>query len=334
MTAPHGLHAGPAGRAEARLLAIHPDSGEAYVTGFDRLAALLDPGDLLVVNDAATLPASFAGTLGGETVEVRLASAEPWRAVVFGRGDWRQRTEDRPDPPTIETGDEIVFDGIVASVTHVMCRRLVTLEFDRDGDDLWAALYAAGRPVQYSYLARDLRLADVQTPYGARPWAVEMPSAGRPLGVGALIALRRRGVDVRALTHAAGLSATGDHALDRALPFPERYEIPAPTWEAARAARRVVAVGTSVARALESAARTGVLAGTTELVLDRGVPLRLTRGLLSGIHAPGESHWRVLRAFAGDEVLARAASTAAREGLFVHEFGDASLILAAPGRPR
>jgi S-adenosylmethionine:tRNA ribosyltransferase-isomerase len=332
MSAPHpAFAAGQAGRADARLLAVDPDTGDACVGVFRRLADLLEPGDVLVVNDAGTVPASLQGTLRGEPIELRLVSTHPWRGVVFGAGDWLQRTEDRPAPPPIDTGDELVLHGLVARVTHVSRGRLVSLAFDREGDALWAALYAAGRPVQYSYLGADLALEQVQTRYAARPWAVEMPSAGRPLSVGTLVSLKHRGVSVLALTHAAGISATGDDELDRALPFPERYEIPAATWSAVREARRVVAVGTSVARALEAAGRTGALSGVTDLVLDAGVALRVVGGLLSGVHAPGESHWRVLRAFAPDEVLDRAVDVAARAGLVTHEFGDATLILGGVG---
>ncbi len=129
------------------------------------------------------------------------------------------------------------------------------------GDALWAALYREGRPVQYSYLAHDLPLWAVQTVYAARPWAFEMPSAGRPLSWEILLALRRKGVRWASLTHAAGLSSTGDPAIDAALPLAERYDIPAATVRAVADTRarggRVIAVGTTVVRALEGAAVEG-----------------------------------------------------------------------------
>src|SRR5262249_29281050 len=150
--------------------------------------------------------------------------------------------------------------------------RLVDLRFDRAGDGLWAALYRAGRPVQYAHVAEPLPLWAVQTRYGARPWAAELPSAGRPPPWGVLGALPPRGVGLARVTHACGLSATGDEALDAALPLPERYDVPAATVEAVARARRVVAVGTSVVRALEgAAARHGRLVageGETDLIVD------------------------------------------------------------------
>jgi len=176
---------------------------------------------------------------------------------------------------------------------------------------------------------------------------VEMPSAARPLRGHVLLALRRRGIGLATLTHAAGLSATGDPAIDAALPLPERYELPLATVHAIRAARarggRVVAVGTSVVRALEDAVRKhgdgelhpgGALA---ELVLSQATEPRVVSGLLTGIHMPGESHYRLLSAFCAPHTLARAAELAASEGYRMHEFGDAALLLPdilGPGRAR
>jgi S-adenosylmethionine:tRNA ribosyltransferase-isomerase len=183
----------------------------------------------------------------------------------------------------------------------------------------------------------------VQTAYAGRPWAAEMPSAGRPLTWDIVLGLRRAGVDVAALTHAAGLSSTGDDALDRALPWPERYEIPRRTADAVRAARarggRVIAVGTTVVRALEAAAydeadraaepaiRAG--SGIATLRLALGYQPRVVSGLVSGLHVPGESHFELLSAFAPADQLRQAVALAAQHGLSAHELGDACLILPA-----
>src|SRR5439155_16787424 len=124
---------------------------------------------------------------------------------------------------------------------------LVSLRFDRDGAALWGAIYRYGRPVQYAYTAGPLSLWHTQTVYAARPWAVEQPSAGRGLSVGLLLALRARGVGIARLTHAAGLSSTGDERIDAVLPLSERYEIPEETVAAVAETRargsRVIAVG-------------------------------------------------------------------------------------------
>jgi S-adenosylmethionine:tRNA ribosyltransferase-isomerase len=334
-----------------RLLEVDPRSGALRDRCVGDLPSLLQPGDLLVVNDAATLPASLAGrTGGGDAIEVRLAGENDdgtWAAVLFGPGDWRTPTERREPPPLLAPGDQLSFGGrearlLGARIVRVDERspRLVTLRFDARGDRLWTLLYRLGRPVQYSYVRQPLPLWHVQSTFAARPWAVELPSAGRPLTPTLLLALRRRGVEVARVTHAAGLSSTGDPQLDRALPLPERYEIPAETVAAVRRARgagqRVVAVGTTVVRALEGNGRdrgqlvAGV--GRTSLRVDRRYRPRVVDGLLSGVHAPGESHFELLTAFAPEPLLRRAVTHAEAAGYLAHEFGDSMLVLAARER--
>jgi S-adenosylmethionine:tRNA ribosyltransferase-isomerase len=377
--------------ADVRLLAVDTLHGRLLDRAAGDLPELLLPGDLLVLNDAATLPASLPGRAPfGAAIEIRLAGppaqdGAPWPAVLFGAGDWRTRTEDRPPPEPLAPGQVIRLgpcggpagglfarppggsdegpcggpadrlfarppgglggglrggpdDALTAEVVSVspVSPRLVELRFDRDGGALMAALYRIGRPVQYAHQDRDLALWSVQTSYAGMPWAVEMPSAGRPLSWSLLARLRRRGVDLAWLTHAAGLSATGDPALDAALPLPERYAIPRATAIAVNRAgaedRRVIAVGTTVVRALEGAARAGQWAGgtgTTDLVLDPLSRLRVVDGILTGIHSPGESHYRLLGAFAPAALLDAAWQHARSRGYIPHEHGD--LCLIAPG---
>jgi len=360
----------PDRRDDVRLLVIDPAapaSDGIRETRTPALPELLAAGDLLVVNDAATLPAALPGRdPAGAAIEARLVAAsapgaggkggeggegserserseggdrgDRFWAVLFGAGDWRARTEDRPPPPPLPVGARLDFGPLAATIAgrSPLSPRLVELRFDRAGDALWSALYAAGRPVQYSYLAHDLPLWAVQTVYAARPWAFEMPSAGRPLSWEILLALRRKGVRWASLTHAAGLSSTGDAALDAALPLPERYDIPAATVRAVTETRarggRVVAVGTTVVRALEGAARTagGVLRagpGTTDLRITPDFRPQIVDGILSGAHAPPESHFALLAAFAPPALLAAAAAHAEAAGFLTHELGDAMLIL-------
>ncbi|MCA9569008.1 MAG: S-adenosylmethionine:tRNA ribosyltransferase-isomerase, partial [Myxococcales bacterium] len=228
-----------------RLLVVDPASGRTVDAGFADLPSFLGPGDVLVVNDAATLPASLACRIRGLACELRLAGPDGW-VVLFGPGSWRDRTEDRAAPPEVGVGEIVRVAGrdvrveAVSDVSPRLVRLPLTLE----------EVLHHGVPVQYSYVPRPLELHEVQTPYAERPWAVEMPSAGRVLTPRLVASLRAAGVAVERLTHAAGLSATGDPALDAALPLPERYEVPEATWAAVQGARRVIAVGTSVVRAL------------------------------------------------------------------------------------
>jgi S-adenosylmethionine:tRNA ribosyltransferase-isomerase len=216
--------------------------------------------------------------------------------------------------------------------------RLVELRFDTEGAALWSALYRLGRPIQYAHLEAGLALSDVQTAYASRPWAAELPSAGRPLNWELLLSLKRQGIALAAVTHAAGLSSTGDPALDHALPLPERYEIPPETVEAVGKARarsgRVVAVGTSVVRALEGCAlrhgpRLAAGRGLTDLVVGPGFVPQVVDGLLTGFHEPGSSHLGLLRAFVAPPLLDQAYAHAEAAGYRGHEFGDSNLILAA-----
>lgn len=327
-----------------RLLHVQPRAGRLSDAHVADLPSLLRPGDLLVLNDAATLPASLTGrTESGERIELRLLSREPdgtWTAVLFGAGDWRKRTEDRPPPPVLPAGTRFVVGGLHTRVVEVLppSPRLLRVAFAEEGAALWTALYRGGRPVQYAYTGGPLALWHVQTVYGARPWAMEAPSAGLPLTGSLLLELRRRGVRLATLTHAAGLSSTGDAALDAALPRPERSDLPAATVEAVEHTRasggRVVAVGTTVVRALEGrAARHGgrLVAGegTTDLLLGPGYVPRVVHGLLTGVHEPGSSHHALLQSFAPLPLLKEAAAHAEAAGYLGHEFGDSCLVLDA-----
>jgi S-adenosylmethionine:tRNA ribosyltransferase-isomerase len=346
-----------------RLLHVDPARGAFRDARITDLETLLRPGDLLVLNDAATLPASLPGWSRLGPLELRLAGPdwsrlgrlEPsvagsssrdggeWPAVLFGAGSWRDRTEDRPPPPALEVGETIQIEGpgagrgLRAEIVSVsaVSPRLVGVRFDRAGAALWSALYRVGRPVQYSYLRAQLPFWHAQTAFAGRPLAAEMPSAGRPLRVSQLRALRARGVAIAAVTHAAGLSSTGDRALDAALPLPELSFVPEDAVAAVETARarggRVVAVGTTVVRALEGAWGRGALragASLNDLRVGAGYSPRVVKGLLTGLHAPGESHFELLQAFAPRGLLEAALDHAARAGYQGHEFGDSCLVLS------
>ncbi len=339
-------------RARSAMRVLVAGAGPVRVARGEEVLALFEPGDLLVVNDAATMPASLrAHTSRGERIELRLAAnvegAARWTAALLGAGDHRLRTEHRPPPPAVAPRDRLLVDGpdgLVAVVTrvHALSPRLVDVAFELPlrrttaaEAEVWGALYRAGRPVQYAHVPEPLALWDVQNAWAARPWAVEMPSAGRALGIEAIRALRGRGVEVASVTHAAGLSSVGDPAIDAALPLPERYEIPRATAKAVRGARRIVAIGTSVARALEGSARAhgGRVAagsGVTDLRLGPGTRRRVVDAILTGVHEIDTSHFALLGAFASGAALDEALRTSEEEGLLAHEFGDGWLVWGQP----
>ena len=328
---------------DARLLVISEQGAMTHAARSD-LAEFLQPGDLVIANDAATLPASLHGVHlpSGASIEVRLAGRSSiaredlrFAVVVFGVGDWRTRTEDRPPPPPLALGDRFALGPLVATVDGLLRHaRLVTLQFEGEADAVWAGIAQHGRPIQYAYLDRALALWDVWTPIAALPVAFEPPSASFALDWRFLAALRGRRVDFATITLAAGISSTGDPALDARLPFDEPYCISASTASAIRRAKagggRIVAVGTTVVRALvHSGGRAGE--GVADQRIGQDTHLHLVDAILSGTHDPRESHYQLLRAFQPDDVLAHAHAAMETSGYRTHEFGDSVLIF---GRAR
>lgn len=337
-------------RAEdTRLVRVERRSGRVELATSSDLPRWIERGAVLVINDAATIPASLSGTTSrGEFVELRLAEAPSFdsreapvvRAVLFGAGDFRTPTEHRPAPPSVRVGDRLSLGAIEATIERVHDEHArfvwVSLRAIDPAKTLAESLYAHGRPVQYSYVREPLALWSVQTPFATRPVAVEAPSSGYTLSWALVSSLRARGVEIAALTHATGLSSTGDDALDGLFPIDERYEIPqrtASVIERARlAGRPILAVGTGAMRALESSARASadgrVRPGSaiTALRLGPDERARVVTGLLTGVHDPSSSHGKLLRSLIDEESLARASELADREALLGHEFGDAMLI--------
>ena len=333
-------------RRSAKLFTIEAGGGMRHLPRTE-LATLFTPGDLIVANDAATLPASLHGThvSSGESIEIRLAAwvsvRDPTRfaAIAFGAGDHRTRTEDRPPPPALSPGDRLSLGPLVAVVEHLLDHpRLLELRFIGNRAAVLAGLARHGRPVQYAHVPEPLALWDVWTRIAADPIAFEPPSAGFALDWRTLAVWRRRGIGLATLTHAAGISSTGDPALDRRLPFDEPYRIPERTAAAIEQAKfdagRIIAIGTTVVRALESAANAdgsirvgdGVASGR----IVRGTPLRVVDAILTGIHHPGENHFELLRAFADDAVLDQINTALIEHGYRTHEFGDSMLLQHQP----
>jgi S-adenosylmethionine:tRNA ribosyltransferase-isomerase len=326
--------------ADAKLL-IAAASGAIRDVPRTTLLDVLRSGDLVVANDAATLPASLQGEHlpSGRGIEVRLAGrrslaradVKEFAAIVFGEGDFHTRTEDRPRPPLLTPGDRLRLGPLSARVLTMLGHpRLAWLRFDGTPDAIWAGLARHGRPIQYAHVAEPLALWDVWTSIAGPPVAFEPPSAGFALDWRMLTAMRARGIGFATLTHAAGISSTGDEALDARLPFDEPYHIPATTAGAIEHARReggrIVAVGTTVVRAFEHAAnrhgRIRAGSGLADQRIGPTTPLRVVNAILTGVHEPGTSHFQLLRAFADDATLDRMRSEMIAHNYRTHEFGD------------
>ena len=329
---------------DAKLLVIDA-AGRLQHAPRARLADFFCPGDLLIANDAATLPASLAGThlRSAAAIEVRLAGRHSLRpddvqrfsAIVFGAGDHHMRTEDRRAPPALRAGDALQLGPLHARVEQLLGHpRLIALRLAGTPDAIRAGIAQHGRPIQYAHVPQPLALWDVWTRIAALPVAFEAPSASYALDWQMLRTLRERGVGFATLTHAAGLSSTGDPALDARLPFDEPYQLPAATVAAIAATEaqggRVIALGTTVVRALEHAASLGAAlragAGRADQRIGAQTRLRVVDAIVSGAHERASSHFELLRAFTGDTALRRAERELERQGYRTHEFGDSVLI--------
>jgi len=330
--------------ADARLLVV--DSlGRIREMPRSGFPALLQAGDVVVANDAATLPASLFGVheRSGRAIEVRLAGSESVRpqdvkrfsAVVFGEGNYRTPTERRPKPPELRPGDILQLGPLTATVLQVLGHpRLVLIGFEGHSARIWEGLARHGHPIQYSHISTPLAVWDTWTPIAGPPVAFEPPSAGFALDWRAVDAIHRAGADFATITHAAGISATGDDEVDARLPFDEPYRISesaARLIRRSRAARgRLIAIGTTVVRALEHAALLNPSMGETTGVatnkIDSASELRVVDAILSGTHEPETSHHKLLSAFVDGPTLRRMDQIFGDHGYRTHEFGDSVFV--------
>lgn len=326
-TAPPEAHGGR--RDDVRLLV---STGDGHVHArFGDLPGFLRPGDLIVVNDSATLPAS----LEAEGMEGRFVLNVSTR---FGPKLWLTEPRwatDRPGPLPLRPGDRIrtCDEGVRVIASYPGAERLTFVE-----GDLAGAMSRCGQPIRYSYVEREQPLTAYQTIFARAPGSAEMPSAARPFSKKVLLALLERGVNVATVRLHAGVSSLEvetEEVEEHTLP-PEEFRVPAPTAEAVNrtraSGRRVVAIGTTVVRALESAwspeeGRAVARAGYTRLLVHPGRDVRAVDGLLTGFHDPGASHLAMLYAVAG-KPLVREGYEQAIEGRYLwHEFGDSHLLL-------
>ena len=295
-------------------------------TRFLDLPDLLEPGDLLVVNTSATLPAALESP-GGLRVHLSTPlpapQGRPWpddgheRWVIELRaGDARHRGGRAGQRISLPGGGEAELLAPYLGGSRLWAARL------RLPEPLLPYLHRHGEPIRYRHLPEPRPLADHQTIFAAEPGSAEMPSAGRPFSERVVEALEERGVALATIVLHTGVSS-----LERGeRPYPERFRVPAATLDAVKAARRVIAVGTTVVRALETAA-TGVTDGWTRLVVEPERGVRVVDGLLTGWHEPDASHLLMLEAVAGRELVERSYAAALADGYHWHEFGDSHLLL-------
>lgn len=309
-------------RDAVSMLVTRRDTGLHQHARFFELARFIRSGDLFVVNDSATLPAALrARRPNGDSIAVHVSTMIDDRLwIVEPRGP-------------VHAGERLELDAGAQAI--------ILAPLDDDALRLWYArfriplpmhayLAKVGRPIVYKYVDQPFPLSDYQTIFARRAGSAEMPSAGRPFTERVVRSLRRAGARFTPLTLHCGVSSF--EAPER--PGIERFAVPAQTAARVNAARdagqRVIAVGTTAVRALESSVEDGrvvAASGWTDLVIGPEHELRAVDALITGFHDPAATHVGLLRAFLGSESLALAYDEAGCAGYFKHEFGDIHVIL-------
>jgi S-adenosylmethionine:tRNA ribosyltransferase-isomerase len=325
-------HAPPEAQGRSRddvaLLVAWRGSGELAHGRFRELWRFVGPGDLLVVNTSATLPAALPGQVDGLAVELNLSTQA-------AEGDWivELRTHDRGrfGPPPIGAVVELPAGARAHLLAPYAGGRRLCLARLSLPYPLEDYLRRHGRPIRYPHADEAWPIDAYQTVFALHPGSAEMPSAGRPFSPDLVTALVARGVLLAPITLHTGVSS-----LERGeAPHPERYQVSAATAQLVNAVHawggRVIAVGTSVVRALETVARPdrsiAAGAGLTDLIVTPERGLTAVDGLLTGWHEPDSSHLDLLEAAAGAELFDRSYRAAYAHGYRRHEFGDSHLIL-------
>jgi len=319
-------------RDAVRMMVAHRADLRIAHTHAHDLPQFLDEGDLVVVNTSGTLAAAL-DALGedGTPLVVHLSQrlpADRW-LVELRRPNGRATERWFDEPPGRSL--RLVGGGVVRLATRFESSTrlwVATLELS---DPLLTYLAVHGRPIRYGYVARDWPLDTYQNVYARQPGSAEMPSAGRPFTPQLVTRLVAKGVGVTPLVLHTGVSSleANEH------PYPEWYRVPAPTAarinETRRSGGRVIAIGTTVVRALETVVdRRGVVhtgEGWTDVVITPERGAFAVDGLLTGWHEPEASHLQVLEAIAGRELLDAAYEAASEDHYLWHEFGDVNLLL-------
>jgi S-adenosylmethionine:tRNA ribosyltransferase-isomerase len=323
-------------RDAVRLMVSRGGDEPVHAT-FRDLGDFLTAGDLVVVNTSATVPAAVDAELpDGRRIVIHVSTQLPgglWMVEPREPSTGGATSPIRLAPhPTVAR----FVDGTPLSLLRpaVGSQRLWLATLD-DGVDLLAILVALGRPIRYSYVDRDWPIEHYQTVFADEPGSAEMPSAARPFTAELVTQLIRSGIGLATITLHTGVSSLEGHEL----PYVERFAVPESTASAINATHasghHVVAVGTTVVRALESAVdangKVHATHGWTDLVVtpERGV--RAVDGLVSGWHEPAATHLAMLEAVAGRTTLIGAYRAAWDAGYLWHEFGDSHLLLPYAG---
>ncbi len=325
------------GRDQVRLMVLERTSGKVTHANFSNLSKFLSPNDLLVFNASRTLPASLVGrcNASGSSIEVRLAEhrgGDNWLALLLCQSGGLFSCG-------LEKGMKVNFGPDLSAEVLERDRtinRLWLLKFSQSGYRLIDSIYRLGKPIRYEYVPTPWKLEHYQNVYAGEPGSAEMPSAGRAFTWKALFDLKKHRIGTAFILLHTGLSSYMDDRLDAQHPASrEEFVIGQEAAAKINAARsvngRIIAVGTTVVRALESAAdengRVTASHSRTRLRITQSSRLKVVDALLTGLHEPMASHLDMLAAFAPVQFIRRSYNEAVQEGYLWHEFGDLNLIV-------
>jgi S-adenosylmethionine:tRNA ribosyltransferase-isomerase len=319
----------PAERDGARMLVVHRDSGTWEDRRFRDLPEYLHPGDCLVLNDSRVLPSRLLGEReGGGSAEVLLlepldAAAREWRALV------------RPGKK-LPTGATVHFDpDFHAEILARGERGERTVRLHATDGDVFSAIDRLGHMPLPPYIKRPDAATDrerYQTVFASERGSVAAPTAGLHFTPDTLERSRAAGAEVARVTLHVGLGTfqgiEREDFQNHSLHY-ERYSVTQESWAAIESAPRVVAVGTTSVRTVESVARSGQLTGTTNLFLHPGLenPFRRVGALLTNFHLPGTSLVLLVAAFAGSELAMAAYRHAVESRYRFFSYGDCMLVI-------
>ncbi|MDB5051994.1 MAG: S-adenosylmethionine tRNA ribosyltransferase [Bacilli bacterium] len=321
-------------RDYVRLMVLNKKTGSTEHSNFSKLAQFLQKGDLLVLNSSRTVPAILKANwvkahdpLQSQIIEIRLAhcqNEQEWQALLIAS--------------EVEIGDTLHFSALLQAevISHTLKNPFYTLRFNLSGTNLLEQIYTLGQPVRYEYIDVPWPLDYYQTVYASVPGSVEMPSAGRAFSWELLLKLQRKGIRVAYIHLHTGLSYLMDDSWHQE-PHDnyEQYNVPQETADLVNETKaiggRVIAVGTTVVRSLETAVNEqGQLkaqSGWTNLYIHDTFALKIADGLITGFHEPKTSHLQMLSAFVPHDLLLKSYNEAIGQHYLWHEFGDMNLIL-------
>jgi S-adenosylmethionine:tRNA ribosyltransferase-isomerase len=310
-------------REAVKLLVQDRNSGQYFHNSFENLSSYLQKGDVLILNNSRTIPAVLHTI---DQVEIRLArklTDDTWEALI--------------PVAQKQIGNRLLFQNQVEAKIIKKNKKtpLLTIQFNIIGDAFYEFLYQFGSPIRYEYLKHEWPIHTFQTVFSSVPGSIEMPSAGRALSWKMLADLQQKGIEIGFIQLHTGLSYYENDIWPDPSEHPETYTVSENVVHLIQSAKargsRVIAVGTTVVRALESAVDSNfnlqATSGETTLYIKPDSSLHVVDGLLTGFHEPEASHLDMLSAFIPVNQLLTAYQEAINQGYLWHEFGDMNLLL-------